>query len=85
MTVLEKRNADLISESNLVKNMIKEAVDHNNEMIHTMDTILNSAMSAIHSSRNDNLSNISDAVVSVMAATYCDIFAASYHLLPVCF
>ena len=76
MTVLEKRNADLISESNLVKNMIKEAVDHNNEMIHTMDTILNSAMSAIYCSRNDNLSNISDAVVSVMAATHCDILNA---------
>ena len=44
LTALEKRHADLIAESDNMKTMIQDTIHKNNQMIHTMDMILNSAM-----------------------------------------
>ena len=44
LSVLEKRQADMMTESDEMKAMIQQTVQENNQMMHTMDMIMNSAI-----------------------------------------
>lgn len=68
LSVLEKRQAHLITENEEMRNLIHETVQQNNHMIHTMDMILNSAMCNVDLAEKGLPLNVPELTVRQLAA-----------------